>query len=216
MDLSVVFENDRLVAVSKPSGQLVIPGRGDDQGELLVETVGRYLNAKPYIVHRIDRGTSGLVLFAKDADAQRKLSFLFAGRKIKKCYLALVQGEVEADGTIDEPLRVFGSRRTGVDPRGKPSVTHYAVKERLAGATLLEVRIETGRRHQIRAHLNYIGFPILGDGRYGPDRPVGGVPRLMLHAWKIGLPGFAKKELALRDDPPPEFINILRRYPEKR
>lgn len=210
--LDIVFEDDRLIAVAKPSGQLVIPGRGDDNSELLLEAVGRHLGSKPLLVHRIDRGTSGIVLFAKDADAQRKISFHFENRKIEKVYTAAVLGEVEGDGTIDSPLKVFGSGRTGIDPAGKPSVTHYKIIERLNGATLLEVRIETGRRHQIRVHLNSIGHPILGDTRYGSDRPVGGAARLMLHAKVLALPGFSKRPLRFEAPLPSDFTGILANF----
>jgi len=209
MELSVVFENDRLLAVAKPAGQLVIPGRGADQGEPLVETVRRHLDAKPFIVHRIDRATSGLVLFAKDADAQRKLSFMFEAKKIRKAYLALVRGEVKGDGTINEPLRVFGSGRTGVDPRGKYALTHYHIEERFRETTLLRVVIETGRRHQIRAHLTHLRHPVMGDTRYGTNRPVGGAARLMLHAHTLKVPGFGKKEIALKDEPPEDFLKVV-------
>jgi RluA family pseudouridine synthase len=239
LSLNVLFETDRLIAVSKPAGLPVIPGRGDLKENTLQKEVQRYLNRKPLIVHRIDKATSGIVLFAKDADAQRKLSFMFEGRKVDKTYHAVVSGILRDHGTIDEPLRIFGSGRTGISPDGKPSVTHYKIRKELKGATYLVVKIETGRRHQIRAHLNHIGYPILGDTRYGarslmqaceagaelgehaaperserggPSRTVGGAQRLMLHARYLGFSGFGPKKIEITDEPGEDFLAVVKKH----
>ena len=187
--LRVIHEDPQLIVVGKPSGQVVIPGRGKDEGEPLVEQVTRHLGKKAFVVHRIDRETSGLVVFAKDAETHKELSTLWEDRKVHKTYLALVQGvPSREEGTINQPLKAFGSGRMGVDRKGKPSRTRYRVKETYPGAALLEVEPETGRRHQIRVHLYHLGHPVLGDPLYGEERPVGGIERLMLHAYGVEMP----------------------------
>jgi RluA family pseudouridine synthase len=172
--------------------------------------VSRQVGARTFIVHRLDRGTSGVIVFAKTAEAHRVLSRAFESREVAKRYLAVVEGHVRrAAATIDEPLRAFGSGRVGVDPEGRAAVTRYRRMERLRDADLLEVELITGRRHQIRVHCYAIGHPVLGDTRYGGVRPVGGAPRLMLHAARLTLPGPDARPLHLRADPPPDFEEVL-------
>ena len=244
--LQIIHEDQHLIVVNKPAGQLVIPGRGEDkaplrppgfegQGKPLVDQVSSYIRKKAYVVHRIDRETSGLVAFAKDAKTHRELSMLWEGRppspdsgrkareqakasadspllfvsdegrRVQKIYLAWVLGKMEKkQGLLDYPLRAFGSGRIGVDPKGKPSQTRFKVLKTQDGVSLLEVELLTGRRHQIRVHLYHAGHPILGDPLYGQERPVGGAPRLMLHAWRL-LISFAGKELNLSCDTPTAF-----------
>jgi 23S rRNA-/tRNA-specific pseudouridylate synthase len=113
------------------------------------------------------------------------LSIQFERREVKKNYLALVQGSMYSDITINSAIREFGSGRMGVDPQGKPSSTEVRIIEKFSAATLLDVSPHTGRRHQIRVHCYASGHPIMGDPMYGKDRPVGGVSRLMLHAYQI-------------------------------
>lgn len=185
--MDILHQDDALIVVDKPAGQVVIPGRGKDEGQSLVAEVEAYLGAKAWVVHRIDGATSGLVVFALTADAHRHLSLQFERRQVRKTYLAAVLGLVEGDGWCRKSIKEYGSGRMGVHPKGKPAVTAYRVLERFPAATLLEVKPETGRRHQIRVHLFDRGFPVLGDTVYGHDRPVGGAPRLLLHALAIGL-----------------------------
>lgn len=208
--LRVVFEDERLLAADKPAGQPVIPARGTGP-EPLVAAVSRRIGGKAFVVHRIDRETSGLVLFAKDAGAHRALSGLFEARTVEKTYLAAVLGAVAGEGSVEEPLRAFGSGRMGADPGGKPCRTDYRVRERLKGATLLEVSPRTGRRHQIRAHLYGLGHPVLGDPLYGRERPVGGAPRLMLHAWKLSFSHPELGERSLAAEPPDDFSRVVAR-----
>jgi tRNA pseudouridine32 synthase/23S rRNA pseudouridine746 synthase/23S rRNA pseudouridine955/2504/2580 synthase len=210
--LRVVYEDGRVLAVDKPAGLAVIPGRGLAEEPLSLQA-GRALGGKAFVVHRIDRGASGLVLFAKDAATHRDLSLLFEGRRIHKLYLALIQGRLAADGAVDRPLRAFGSGRMGLCPAGagKAALTRYLVLGRAEQASLLQVEPETGRRHQIRAHLHSLGHPILGDPLYGRDRPVGGVGRLMLHAWRLD---FELHQACYRLCAPPgtDFLGVLGRY----
>ncbi len=210
--LSVVYEDGRVLAVDKPVGLAVIPGRGLVE-EPLSLLASRALGGKVFVVHRLDRGASGLVIFAKDAATHRDLSLLFEGRRMHKLYLALVQGRLEADGAVDRPLRAFGSGRMGLASTGvgKASLTRYRVLGRAEQAALLKAAPETGRRHQIRVHLHSLGHPILGDPLYGKNRPVGGVGRLMLHAWRLD---FELHQACYRLCAPPgeDFLEVLGRY----
>jgi tRNA pseudouridine32 synthase/23S rRNA pseudouridine746 synthase len=201
--LRIIHEDERLVVVDKPAGVATAPGGGIGAGESMQEQVATHLGTRAFIVHRLDRETSGVVLFAKTAESHRLLSQQFEDRTVAKRYLALVQGQVRVrSGSITEPLREFASGRIGVDPAGKEATTMWALRERLVDADLLEVTPITGRRHQIRVHLYSIGHPILGDTRYGDDRPVGGAPRLMLHALELVL----ADGLSIRAEPPADFI----------
>jgi tRNA pseudouridine32 synthase / 23S rRNA pseudouridine746 synthase len=210
--LNVIYEDSALVAVDKPAGQNVIPGRGEDEQEPLLSQVASHIGKKAYVVHRLDKETSGLVVFAKDPDTHRQLSILWEKREVKKAYLALVQGLVERkDGTIKHPLKSFGSGRMGVAPRGKPSQTFYRVLWASEKASYLEIQPLTGRRHQIRVHLYNLGHPVLGDGLYGHDRPVGGCSRLMLHAHSLEIP-LISGPLALVSKVPIDFQKILHQF----
>jgi tRNA pseudouridine32 synthase/23S rRNA pseudouridine746 synthase len=208
--LEIILEDERIVAVSKPSGQATAPGGRIEDGGSLQEQVAAHLGAKAFLVHRLDRDTSGVIVFARDAETHRRLSVAFEGREVGKTYLALVQGHMDAmAGETAEPLRTFGSGRVGVDPRGKEAVTRWAVKERLPAVDLLEVTPITGRRHQIRVHLYAIDHPVLGDTRYGEIRPVGGATRLMLHAVELTLPDQREGQINLRSEPPVDFMEIV-------
>jgi RluA family pseudouridine synthase len=206
----VIHENQELVAVDKPAGMATAAGGGIDDDASLHAWVTRHVGARTFIVHRLDRGTSGVLVFAKAADAHRRLSQAFERREVGKRYLALVDGHVRrATGEIAEPLRAFGSGRVGVDPKGSEALTRYRRLERLEGADLLEVEPLTGRRHQIRVHCYAIGHPVLGDTRYGAERPVGGAPRLMLHAAELRLPVADGEPLVIQATSPPEFEAVL-------
>ncbi|HVE12873.1 MAG TPA: RluA family pseudouridine synthase [Elusimicrobiota bacterium] len=206
----VLHEDARLLAVDKPPGQTVIPGRGEAPGASLIEGLraggGNFL-----VVHRIDRETSGVVLFAKDARSHRELCALFEGRSVEKEYRALARGRPPREGLVELPLREFGSGRTAPHPAGKPCATRFEVLEELSGACLLRVRPLTGRRHQIRAHLCAIGHPILGDPLYGPRREETDPARTMLHAaaLRFALPGEAPLEISA--PLPGDFEACLRR-----
>lgn len=195
--LRILHEDPEIVAIDKPAGQIVIPGRGRNEGEPLAAQVGRRLGARVYVVHRIDRETSGTVVFARTPAAHRRLCAFFAHRRVRKEYLAVVAGRVEGDGEIRKPIRQFGSGRMGVAVGGKPSFTRYRVLGHAGQTSLLQVLPRTGRRHQVRVHLYAIGHPVLGDSRYGAERPVGGAPRLMLHAHRLVIPRPGLKDLVL-------------------
>lgn len=206
--VNIVYEDDTLLALSKPVGRLVIPGR-DRTEESLAEILTRQRGRKVYVIHRLDREASGLVLFAKDADTHRRLSRQFETRQVGKRYRAVVEGSVMTNGFVDRPIRQFGSGRMGTDEGGKPSLTRYRVLERYAEATLLEVDLVTGRRHQIRVHLYSIGHPILGETRYGRNFPVGGAGRLMLHARELTLDVPDVGTVTIEAGIPDDFLAII-------
>jgi len=204
----ILFENDDYLAVDKPEGVLSVAeaGRGG-----LPELLKDHYAAKLFPVHRLDRGASGVIVFAKNAGAHRRLNGEFDRREVRKTYLALVDGVPAANrGQINAPLREFGSGRMGVDPkRGKPSSTEWKVAERLDGATLLRVHPATGRRHQIRVHFYHIGHPILGDPRYGDRARQERAPRLMLHAQALEFALPSGERVTVEAPPPPSFEKVL-------
>jgi len=191
-DLRVVHVDAALVVVDKPAGLLSVPGRGDEKQDCVAMRV-RAVFADALIVHRLDMATSGLMLLARGAAAQRQMSMAFAQREVRKRYIAVVTGEVTADeGEIDLPLRPDWPNRPlqQVDvAHGKPSLTHYRVLSRDTVSNTSRVELEplTGRTHQLRVHLLVIGHPILGDMLYAPTDVCARASRLLLHATAISL-----------------------------
>ena len=198
MERSIVFEDARLLVLNKPSGVASHGGSGISFGA--IETMRALRpNQNLELVHRLDRDTSGLLILAKKRSALTELQALMRendvdeGRGIEKRYLALLAGRMP-DGvmSVDAPLHVGlrqgGERHVQVDPRGKPSLSHFRVLERRGGHSYCEVRIETGRTHQIRVHAKHIGHAVAGDDKYGDEtvnrrlREQVGLKRLFLHA----------------------------------
>ncbi len=197
--LTILYEDDDVVAVDKPAGMVVHAGAGVHSGTLVNALLHRFsaLSAvggemRPGIVHRLDRYTSGVILVAKNDAAHRKLAAQFSGRRVEKVYLALVHGVVKQEsGVIDKPIARDPIHRTRMTARlrdGRAAHTEYRVTARLPGFTFLEVKIGTGRTHQIRVHLASIGHPVAGDTLYGAPAVVPGRARLgryFLHAHRI-------------------------------
>jgi RluA family pseudouridine synthase len=207
--IRVLFENDDFLAVDKPEGVVSIAEAGKGG---LPELLKDVFADKLLPVHRLDRGASGVIVFAKSAGAHRLLNGQFDRREVRKTYLALVHGVVAANrGSVNAPLREFGSGRMGVDPRrGKPSSTVWKVAERLPAATLVRVQPATGRRHQIRVHLYHIGHPIVGDPKYGDRALQERFPRLMLHALEIEFSLPSGERLTVEAPVPSSFEEVLR------
>ncbi len=196
--LAVLHEDRDLIVVEKPAGLLTLPTEAREK-DTLMSRVSSYLlhryRRRPYVgvVHRIDKETSGALVFARNRRALRALQDLFKRHDIERIYLAIVEGTVAQDaGVVRLPLvRDRGDGRRGVARKGEEgrvAVTHYRVVERLPGATLLELRLETGRTHQLRLHLSAIGHPVAGDPVYRPrdwPPPRPAPPRLMLHAGRL-------------------------------
>jgi 23S rRNA pseudouridine1911/1915/1917 synthase len=192
--LTVAYEDEQILVIDKPAGLVVHPGSGNWRGTLLNALLHRLpaLAGLPRagIVHRLDKDTSGLLVVAKTLEAQTDLVRQLQARTVRREYLALVRGTVERDGLVDAPIGRHPVQRTrmAVVARGRPARTHYRVRERLAGATLVECALESGRTHQIRVHMAHIGHPILGDPVYA-RHAAGGISfgRQALHAWRLGL-----------------------------
>jgi RluA family pseudouridine synthase len=213
--IEILFEDEDILVVNKPEGLAAIPERQKDPppAESLVEKLSAQRSAGLFIVHRIDKDTSGVIVYAKTASAHCHLSMQFEKRLVQKVYLALVHGVMEAEeGVIDKPLGQRGSGRVSVSPQnGREAHTEYQVLHRFPAYTLVEAYPKTGRRHQIRVHLYSIGHPIVGDRLYGDRAIQRAYPRMMLHAQRltIRLPGGAL--LALEAPVPESFERVLQR-----
>jgi 23S rRNA pseudouridine1911/1915/1917 synthase len=218
--LAVIYEDDDLVAIDKPAGMVVHAGAGVHSGTLVNALLGRFgaLSAvggplRPGIVHRLDRFTSGVLLVAKNDAAHRRLAEQFAGRRVEKVYLALVGGRVRADhGRIERPIARDPVRRIRMTAKldsGRAAWSEYQVLRRFPNFTLLEVRIGTGRTHQVRVHLASIGHPVAGDTLYGAPARVEGSPalgRYFLHAHRIRFTRPSDgREMTLVSPLPPEL-----------
>jgi len=181
----IVHQDDRLLVLDKPSGLLAVPGRGPDLQDCLARRV-QELFPTALVVHRLDRDTSGLMLMALDAMAQRDLGRQFEQRQVHKHYQCIVRGVPErSSGLVDLPIARDPSRppRYRIDQAaGRPSQTGWRVMERLEDRARLNVEPITGRSHQIRLHLATLGHPILGDPLYADDETRELAPRLLLHA----------------------------------
>jgi 23S rRNA pseudouridine1911/1915/1917 synthase len=213
----VVFSDERLAIIEKPAGLVVHPAKGH-RGETLVDLLGDLAGGgedpgRPGIVHRLDKDTSGLMIVARDDEAHRLLSAQIKAREVERAYLALIDGTPRSRaGTIDAPLgRDYRApERRAVGGRApRAAVTHFRVVEALATDSLLEVRLETGRTHQIRAHLASIGHPVVGDERYGGPRRHG-VARQFLHSARLELAHpFSGERLSFESELPEDLASGL-------
>ncbi len=231
----ILYEDSHLVVVNKPAGVLTIPDRWDKTKVSLLGIMNETLSSSLRMVHRLDKETSGLILFAKDVETQREISRQFENREISKTYFALVEGEVrEASGKIELPLEEDPQHpgMTRVDEkRGKPSVTLYEVLETFRGFTFLRVTPLSGRTHQIRVHLSGIGHPLAVDTLYGKrsaiylselkpnfkkknegERPL--ISRLTLHAGGLRFKNLDGREITL-EAPLPKDLTVTLKYFKK-
>ncbi|MBO9153428.1 RluA family pseudouridine synthase [Chitinophaga sp. GCM10012297] len=170
----IIFENDDFVAVNKPSGLLTIPDRHDNELEALSALLKKHYG-QIFTVHRLDRDTSGIVIFAKHEAAHKSLSQLFESRDVEKYYLGLVNGEfTDPSGSVNAPIMEHPVQRGKMvtNAKGRPSLTDYEVQETFGLYSLVQLRIHTGRTHQIRVHMKYLGHPIAVDPLYGNGQPV--------------------------------------------
>lgn len=179
----ILYEDSDLIVVNKPEGISSIT-ENDTKLDSLHSLLEKKLNNKLFVVHRLDKEVSGVILFAKNSRTHKYINDQFADRKVKKYYTAVVHGTIkENDGVVKKPIREFGSGRMGIDGRkGKPSETKFKVVKRFRDYTLLELNPSTGRRHQLRVHLYSIGHPIVGDIRYGEKVIQEKFSRILLHA----------------------------------
>ena len=173
MKLDIIFQNEHFVAVNKPSGLLSVPDRFGKDASL--KSILNDQFGKIFTVHRLDKETSGLIVFAKEEDTHKYLSQKFEGREVEKYYLGLVSGILmNKKGTIDVPIMEHPGKTTLMmtHKKGKPSVTDYEVLEEFGLYSLVQFQIHTGRTHQIRVHMKHLGNPIVCDTLYGDPQPV--------------------------------------------
>ena len=211
--IEILFENEDIIAVNKPEGLAAIPERQKNPppAESLIEKLSAQRGEGLFIVHRIDKDTSGVIVYAKTASAHCHLSMQFERRLVQKVYLALVHGVMEAEeGVIEKPLGQRGSGRVSISPQnGREAHTEYQVLHRFPAYTLVEAYPKTGRRHQIRVHLYSIGHPIVGDRLYGDRTIQRAYPRMMLHAQRLTI-RLPNGELLTVEAPVPEsFERVL-------
>jgi len=213
----ILYQDDDVVAAAKPEGLAAIPESDLAKPCLLGLLQTRYPTPL-YVVHRLDKEVSGVILFARHAAAHQCLNDQFAARQVRKTYLAVLHGVVVEDtGVIEAPVRQFGSGRMGVDgARGKPAATAFRVLERLAAATVVEASPTTGRRHQLRVHFYSLGHAIVGDPRYGERNLQRRFPRLMLHAASLELHLPSGRPLHVACPPPPSFVEALNAWRDGR
>ena len=219
LNLDVVYEDEDVLVVNKPKGMVVHPAPGHANGTLVnglmyhcTDLSGINGIVRPGIVHRIDKDTSGLLMVAKNDLAHASLVDQLVEKSVTRKYIALVHGHIAHDkGTVDAPIARDPKERQkmAVVDKGKHAVTHFTVLERFGDFTLVECRLETGRTHQIRVHMRYIGFPLAGDPKYGPRKTmdIGGQA---LHAAVIGFIHPRTKEYLEFSAPlPAEFEKLL-------
>lgn len=221
LPVAVLYQDDAVIAVNKPAGMVVHAGAGVHSGTLvnaLLHHFGSLSSAggedRPGIVHRLDKQTSGVLLVARNDAAHQRLAAQFAGREVEKTYIALVEGVLKKDaGRIDKPIArdpVKRVKMTARLDRGRAAWSEYRVTRRFAKHTLVEVKIGTGRTHQIRVHLSSIGHPVAGDRLYGAAAD-GQHDRFFLHAWRIRFTSPATGKLVTIEAPLPaqleEWLN---------
>ena len=223
--LDIYYEDDYLLVVNKPSGMVVHPAPGNHE-KTLVNALMHHCNNKlsgingeirPGIVHRIDKDTSGLLLVAKTDEVHNDLANQISKKTVTRKYLALVEGTIHEDtATIDAPIgRDLNNRKkmAVTNINSKNAITHLKILERYPKATLVECRLETGRTHQIRVHLNYIGHPVVNDPVYGQKKLDDKEFGQMLHAKTLGfIHPVTKKYLEFTAEPPAKFQEILEKY----
>lgn len=219
LNLDIIYEDEAVAVVYKPKGMVVHPAAGHNSGTFvnglmyqLDSLSGINGELRPGIVHRIDKDTSGLLMVAKNDVAHRDLSEQLQNKTVDRKYVALVHGVIPHNkGTIDAPIGRNPKERQemAVVDNGKDAVTHFNVIERYEDYTLLECVLETGRTHQIRVHMNYIGYPIVGDPKYGQKTKFKTNGQL-LHAGTVGfIHPTTKEHLVFKSELPVEFTEVL-------
>ncbi|MBN1871444.1 MAG: RluA family pseudouridine synthase [Candidatus Omnitrophica bacterium] len=220
IDLDIIYEDDKIIIVNKPAGMVVHPAPGNFSGTLVnallyhTKNLSRIGEDRPGVIHRLDKDTSGLIVIAKDEPTHAALSRQFSRRTTEKSYIAVVEGVVQLDnGVISYPIGRHARDRKKMAVKfsdSKECITRYHVIERFGNNTLLDVKPETGRTHQIRVHLAYIGHPVTGDMTYGKNKKSILIRRQALHAHSITFvhPG-SKKRVSFSAPLPDDMKDLI-------
>ncbi len=227
-ELVVLFEDESLIAIDKPPGLTVHPGAGRATGTLVHRLIARYPEiagvggpGRPGIVHRLDRGTSGVMVIARTAAAYQRLARAFAAREVDKRYLAICHGVLRAPREVDAPIARHPTRRQEMTVRagGRPARSRAKPLATMANASLVEVELLTGRTHQVRVHLKSLGHPLVGDPTYGEARwkvatgaaraALRDFPRPALHAWRLAFTHPNEDRRVELEAEPPEDLRAL-------
>lgn len=211
--IKILYEDENLIAADKPEGLSSIT-ENDTKLDSLHSLLEKKLNGKLFVVHRLDKEVSGVILYAKNSVTHKYINNQFADRKVKKYYTAVVHGAIkENEGVIKKPIREFGSGRMGIDDRkGKPSETKFNIVKRFRDYTLLELNPSTGRRHQLRVHLYSIGHPIAGDIRYGDKIIQEKFSRILLHAKSLEFQLLNGGTLFVEAPVPNSFVEAVNKF----
>lgn len=222
IDIEIIYEDDDVAVVNKPQGMVVHPAAGNYTGTLVNALLSRCSNLsgingeiRPGIVHRIDKDTSGVLVIAKNDNAHKKLSEQIKEHSVNRIYVAIVEGVIKNDsGVINLPIGrhpVERKKMAVVSKGGRNAVTHFKVIERFKENTLIEAKLETGRTHQIRVHMAYIGHPLVGDPVYGYKKQKYKLKGQALHAMTLGFIHPTKGEYMEFSAPLPDYFNELLR-----
>lgn len=226
--VDIVYEDDDIIVVNKPKGMVVHPANGNPDGTLVNAVMSICKDSlsgiggeiRPGIVHRLDKDTTGAIIVAKNDKAHIKLSEQLKNHEVKKTYLALVRGIIkENEATINMPIARSKKdrKKMDVDKNGKEAITHFKVLGRYKNKyTLLKINLETGRTHQIRVHLSYIGYPIIGDEVYSNGKNEWDVKGQCLHAWKLEfMHPITGKKISLEAEIPEYLKKIIKELKEE-
>lgn len=225
LNLDIVYEDDDVIVVNKPNGMVVHPAIGNTKHTLVngllyhsKELSKKNGEFRPGIVHRIDAYTTGLLMIAKNDKAHEFLAKQLSEKTTHRKYIALVWGVINNDtGTIDAPIGrdINDRKKMSITADGKEAITHFKVLERYKTATLIELKLETGRTHQIRVHMNYINHPVVNDPVYGKRKLIDNTGQC-LHAKELGfIHPKTKKYMEFNTELPECFINILNKFKEE-
>ena len=220
--LEIVYEDNDIIVVNKPKGMVVHPANGNPDGTLVNAIMAKCKGSlsgiggeiRPGIVHRLDKDTSGILIVAKNDQAHINMRKQIKDRKVKKIYIALVKGSIaEEEATINMPIgrSTKDRKKMAVRKDGKEAITHFKVLKRYDKYTLLEIKIDTGRTHQIRVHMAEIGHPVVGDSVYSNGKNEFGVEGQMLHAKSLDFKHpITQKQMHLEAELPEYFKEVLR------